>query len=729
MKRLSIIILFVMCLGTVQLVLAESWEPTGGPTGGYVLCLAVHPTNPNIVYAGTQGGYVYKTTDGGTGWERKKSFGSDVLSLAIDPQNHTTVYAGTEAVGLWKTTDSGESWAGPYVSNNPITALIVDPSDSCILYAGVYGEGVYKSIDCGSNWDQKNVGLTDDEVLSLAIDPTNPQVLYAGTDGYIFKTEDGAETWVYKKYFGRDVFCIVVDPLSHNVVYAGTEYEVRKSIDSGDNWDNCGPTAREVHSLDINPIFSSILYAGTDAGVYKTASGCGSWAQIFTPPGGTIVTAVGVSPSSPDTVYVGCDGEGVFKTTDGGSYWDEVNSRLLNMTVYKVAAHPTQSNILFAGTEIGGIYKSTDGGESWGLEMPLRNVVDFAFHPDTPETIWAATYGEGVYKSLDGGDSWGASSGGLDYSCSKRVWDITVNPFNPCILYIATDCDAWKSADCGLNWTRTDLTSGRVYSVLCDPTESQTVYAGRQGHLYKSTDGGSNWQDCSDGIESNDKIKALAANPDFLYAGGGYIDHHNNPQGGIYITQIGNCTWTKVLDNVYCSEIVSNPACPDTMYASSFNSGIYRSTTGGFTWEPFNGGLPDTYREANTIAVNANGEFAFAGFSYGSVWKTSISCDVVKEIDQETASSFHLYQNYPNPFNPNTSIEFLLSKSGQVKIEIFNILGQKVKTLVDQYLKAGHKLVDWDGKDNNGNDVSSGIYFYRLQAGDYVDTKRMVLLK
>lgn len=105
--------------------------------------------------------------------------------------------------------------------------------------------------------------------------------------------------------------------------------------------------------------------------------------------------------------------------------------------------------------------------------------------------------------------------------------------------------------------------------------------------------------------------------------------------------------------------------------------------------------------------------------------------DDVREIDEGESppSDFVLFQNYPNPFNPTTNIEFLLPHSGQVKIEIYNISGQKVRTLVDQFLKAGHKLVDWDGKDDNGNDVSSGIYFYRLQAGDFSETKKMVLLR
>ena len=91
--------------------------------------------------------------------------------------------------------------------------------------------------------------------------------------------------------------------------------------------------------------------------------------------------------------------------------------------------------------------------------------------------------------------------------------------------------------------------------------------------------------------------------------------------------------------------------------------------------------------------------------------------------------TFALLQNYPNPFNPATEIEFIIPEPAQVKLEIFNILGEKIVTLVDRKLDPGHKVADWDGKNAEGREVSTGIYFYRLRAGDFAQTKKMVLLK
>lgn len=92
-------------------------------------------------------------------------------------------------------------------------------------------------------------------------------------------------------------------------------------------------------------------------------------------------------------------------------------------------------------------------------------------------------------------------------------------------------------------------------------------------------------------------------------------------------------------------------------------------------------------------------------------------------------TAFGLSQNSPNPFNPTTTIAYALPQAGDVKISVFNILGQNVKDLVDGYMPAGNHQVVWDGKDRSGAAVASGIYFYKISARDFTDTKKMVLLK
>jgi hypothetical protein len=92
-------------------------------------------------------------------------------------------------------------------------------------------------------------------------------------------------------------------------------------------------------------------------------------------------------------------------------------------------------------------------------------------------------------------------------------------------------------------------------------------------------------------------------------------------------------------------------------------------------------------------------------------------------------TEFNLSQNYPNPFNPTTTISYALPTNSYVKLSIYNILGQKVKTLVDGEEQAGFKNVIWEGKNDRGEEVGSGIYFYRIQTGSFTKTAKMSLLK
>ncbi len=97
--------------------------------------------------------------------------------------------------------------------------------------------------------------------------------------------------------------------------------------------------------------------------------------------------------------------------------------------------------------------------------------------------------------------------------------------------------------------------------------------------------------------------------------------------------------------------------------------------------------------------------------------------------DTGAPAAFTLAQNYPNPFNPVTEIMYNLSSACHVRLEVYNVLGQRVATLVNEHQAAGGKVVDWNGKDTVGNTVASGVYFYKIQAGSFVEMKKMILLR
>jgi len=92
-------------------------------------------------------------------------------------------------------------------------------------------------------------------------------------------------------------------------------------------------------------------------------------------------------------------------------------------------------------------------------------------------------------------------------------------------------------------------------------------------------------------------------------------------------------------------------------------------------------------------------------------------------------TEFALDQNYPNPFNPATTITFALSTASQVTLDIYNVMGQRVRTLLDANMPAGYHQIVWDGRSGVGKAVASGVYFYRISAGDFIQCRKMLLLK
>jgi len=100
-----------------------------------------------------------------------------------------------------------------------------------------------------------------------------------------------------------------------------------------------------------------------------------------------------------------------------------------------------------------------------------------------------------------------------------------------------------------------------------------------------------------------------------------------------------------------------------------------------------------------------------------------------QEMSSQLPEQFALHYNYPNPFNPTTTISYDLPEQAQVTLSVYDLLGKKIKTLVNQSQDAGNNIAVWDGTDNLGRQVSAGVYLYRIKAGEFIQTRKMLLLK
>jgi hypothetical protein len=186
-----------------------------------------------------------------------------------------------------------------------------------------------------------------------------------------------------------------------------------------------------------------------------------------------------------------------------------------------------------------------------------------------------------------------------------------------------------------------------------------------------------------------------------------------------------------------------------TILEQQFINGVQSYFLGGFEdWDYFvswTSGTPDQYPESwwwmnygeNVMALTYEDMNCEAAGNYDSTAYALILgiceylvLDLSKIQNEETLpSSYSLHQNYPNPFNPVTLLRYNLPVNSHVNITIFDILGREVKTMVNQYQNAGHRSITWNATNDYGNPVSAGVYLCRIQAGLYIQTKKMVLLK
>ncbi|MCA1576618.1 MAG: SBBP repeat-containing protein [Acidobacteria bacterium] len=247
---------------------------------------------------------MYKSIDGAASWTNdnygfggtvSSNFGgSSVTALAIHPTEPGTIYAGSGA-GVFKTTNGGRTWSA--MNNGPtsrnVTALVINPSAPSTLYIATSnfpGSGVYKSTDGGSTWNLRSSGLNHTDFLSLAIDPVTPNTLYIGVNfccvvgTHIYKTTNGSDSWAPIAGAPPVVpSSIVIDPLNHLSICVADSASlgaVYKSPDAGTTWQNLGLSGSPARFVAASPLTAGLVYAGTDQGLFRSVNSGANWSQI-----------------------------------------------------------------------------------------------------------------------------------------------------------------------------------------------------------------------------------------------------------------------------------------------------------------------------------------------------------------------------------------------------------------------------------------------------------------
>ncbi len=361
----------------------------------------------------------------------------------------------------------------------------------------------------------------------------------------------------------------------------------------------------------------------------------------------------------------------------------------------------------------------------------------------------------------------------VDISSSSTIYNCVLFANSSTGFVVSDAGELIKSTNGGLNWQINQLSSNALKCIYFI-NETTGFTGGGNGTLYKTTNTGANWTDVS--LSIGETINKIAFSDDDY---GYFLTREFFIDGSVYKTTNGGVNW----------EIVSNffngyngnralfdvvPLNRDTVYVSLgyYQTGIMRTIDGGQSWQYIynqfsQGNFPGSFYElfindgyiyaicgatdgvTGYMVKSSNGGFNFSHYTAfrlvgyvfdayffksspvvytcgegGYIVKFNNYLTNVNNSSNTMPGEFHLSQNYPNPFNPTTSIKFKVKSAKKVKLIVLDVMGREAAKLVDQELLPGEYAYEFDG-----SKLSSGVYFYRLEAGDFVSTKRMMLVK
>jgi photosystem II stability/assembly factor-like uncharacterized protein len=771
--------------------LSADWVEEG-PTniGARVTDLAIHPTNPDIVYAAHASSGVFKTVDGGATWYPITD-DLPVLTIgaiALDPENQDVVYVGTgEAnansysffgMGMFKSTDAGATWN--YIGleeTRYIARIVVDPLNTERIWVAATGalfgtnpeRGVYRSEDAGETWDLV-LSISDSTAATdIAIDPARPDTVFAAMwerrRGLTYRKSGGLTSGIWRSYDGGD-----------------TWVELTTGLPKGTHVGRIG--------LSVCASSPNVIYAIYDdrslyeAQVYKSVNGGNSWVRTndgsltyFYYSYGWYFGQVRVDPGNPDRAFA----MGVFfyRTEDGGDSWYEVGP-YNHVDHHAMAFDPTDYGNIIDGND-GGLYYSGNSGTSWVQQLGQHTNQFYAIEIDylNPQRLYGGTQDNGTLRTPTGAtDDWERILGGDGFYA-------IVDPTDSDIIYAEYQNGyLYKSYNFGYSWYEAlDGVSGYanwMMPVVMDPSNNLVLYLGRQ-QVFKTIDGANSWSAISidltngyaNGFGTITTIAVAPTDPDVIFVG---TDDSN-----VWRTTNGGSLWTKISDplpNRWVTRVAVDPTDASVIYVTfsglRWNEEIgyvYRTPNAGLDWNDITGNLPPA--PVNVIVVDPEETSRlFVGTDVGCYYTEDLggtwlmlgtalppvpvydlklhnpTRSLVAGTHGRSMYSYDLtglpdlagtetrkpdyavgLSNYPNPFTETTSITFTLPAPSEVSLEVYDLAGRKVRSLESGPVGAGEHGVQWDGRNDAGQRVASGIYFARLQTESSVASARLNLIK
>jgi ligand-binding sensor domain-containing protein len=697
MKRTSLQLLTLLILASMSGFAQTFWESSNGLFMGKIEVF-FSPADSFILASSASG--VFRSVDGARTWTRTDL---DRLAwfLVADSTGH--IYAGTSSKGVFCSSNSGIHWAP---LNSGLTTLEIRGLTSCPngnIFA-ITASGIFGLAQHDTSWTLLNEPVWKLDLMVLASDSKSR--LFAGTQsGTTYRSTDGGVSWVKldltdPHFVMRTIFVDRNDRIFRSLGGLG----IQRSTDQGNTWTLV--STDDVASIDSDS--TGMLFGGTGGGVTRSSDEGTTW-QITPGAYALAITALdnGIVLAS------GLNGE-IMRSVDHG-----VNFASISTTPQGVvtALSTGSGGLVFAGSFAYGVFRSVDRGKSWmeaDSGVTSRAINSLLIGPNGE--VFVATQ-HGVFKSVDNGESWTESDTGIT---TKWTFDLCLAPGGR--LFAATNGGGlFVSLDTGATWQPSGegVIAPSIRKVVCGP--NGTMYAGcYPGGLYRSPDIGAHWQLLSAVFGQYESVRTVSADTSGHVAAATDFSLKCSDDNGVNWSPVTYAfpysLWTVFLD------------LSGHLYQSTGAGKVYRSDDFGTTWSDFSSGLPVNGLAISSFAVGDDGHI-FAGTGTGVFRSIGPTVATVHAIIEPPRSST-LAQNFPNPFNPVTEIEYSIGGNGatgggvEVQLLVYDALGRRVATLVDAREAPGQHKVTLDG-----SRFASGVYFYQLRAGRYVETRKLVLTK
>jgi photosystem II stability/assembly factor-like uncharacterized protein len=680
----SNLILFLSFLCFFKTLPAFSqWQQTSGPEGGPVLSLFAQG---DTIFAGSFGNVHFSDNNGMT-WQARNDglLDSGVNSFIV---TGSTIYIGTNQYGIFLSKDNGKSWveANENLIERHVNALAVIDSN---LIAGTI-DGIFVTSLGKKSWRWINyLGAR-----SFAVRDT---LVFAGVGSRLFLSHDKGLSWVEMgsiPFNSVGILSLVVKDL---MLFAGTgNGGLYLSTDDGKTWN---PVNSGLPDFRVNSLLShgSDLFAGTGGrGIFVSPDNGVSWTAVNTglTERGFFVSALEVSGRR----LLAGTSDGLFASADNGLNWFSSNDGLIATTINALAV---EGGNIFAGT--GHVFLTSDNGAIWNKvssELPSMSYIETFLLNDS--SFFAVTLEHGIFRSRDKGRSWTTVSSGL----TTLYLGTMVAQKNH--LFIPSLDGLFLSADDGDTWSR--ILDRYVSSIVF--SDSNLFAAVPNEGVYLSQNYGVDWTPVNAGL-TNLSVRQLGRSGPNLFL--------TTSIGLIFLSTNEGASW-EVFYSPLDNQTVNFFMDTDKYFFAATRKGVFVSSDNGLSWSLANAGLPSDSVWVSSLVLN--GTNLFAGIYGKGVWLNSSLVTKTREKSLDIPHAFLLSQNYPNPFNPSTIIQFSLPKPAVVTLGVFDILGREVASLVKGKLQTGTHTVLFEAYD-----LPNGVYFYRLQAGEFIQQRKMLLLQ